>query len=260
MQAILDEMKNLYWINVLISAAMMLLMWELLARVLSVPEYLTPRPSQILLLVYIDYGYFCFNGIITLVEAVSGLLIAFFLSFMLACCFGLFTKVEKLVLPYAIAAQATPIVAIAPLLILWLGSGLASKVAMAAIICFFPMLITISRGLRATLDEQQRLFVVYGASRWQVLRKLRIPTSVPYVFAGLRVSAALSMIGAIVAEYAGANNGLGYVIMQSTYRVDTARLFGGVLFSIIGSLLLFSVIVWLERHIRRAGHYTASEE
>lgn len=248
-------MKNVpYFIVSVISA---LFAWEALVRAFSVPEYLIPRPSQIVMLIYADSSYFLHNGLITLVEAVSGLLIAFLLSFMLACGFGLFKKVEGFVLPYAIAAQATPIVAIAPLLILWLGSGLASKVAMATVICFFPMLITTSRGLRSIPDEQQRLFMVYGASRWQILRKLRIPTSVPYVFAGMRVSAALAMIGAIVAEYAGANEGLGYVIMQSTYRLDTTRLFGGVLFSTIGSLLLFAIIVLLESKVARAGHYRA---
>lgn len=234
-------------ILLLVPLLVFIVAWEASVAIFRVPEYLFPAFSKVALVIFDDNVYFFYHGMVTFFEALMGLLIAFSLSFFVACLFGIFPPAQRLVLPYAIAAQATPIVAIAPLLTLWLGSGAASKVSMAAIICFFPMLITSSRGLSAAPLEHNRLFGVYGASKLQTLFKLQIPTSVPYVFAGLRVSAALSMIGAIVAEFAGASSGLGYVIMQATYRLDTPRLFAGVLISIGGSLLLFSIIVYLER-------------
>jgi len=151
-----------------------------------------------------------------------------------------------MILPYAIATQAVPIVATAPLLILWLGAGMASKVAMAMLICFFPMVVSSTRGLRAVSGEQLALMTVFGATRWQTFWKLRLPTSLAYVLSGMRVSAALAMIGAIVAEYAGADRGLRYVIMQSTYRLDTPLLFAGILVSALGGWLLFLAVVGIE--------------
>ncbi|MGH8497548.1 MAG: ABC transporter permease, partial [Methylococcales bacterium] len=130
-----------------------------------------------------------------------------------------------MILPYFIASQAVPIVAVAPLFILWLGNGITSKVGMAALICFFPVTVNSSRGLRSVSQEHVDLFRINAASAAQIFWKLRLPASLGYVMTGLRVSAALAMIGAIVAEYAGANQGIGYVIMQATYRLDTPLLF-----------------------------------
>jgi NitT/TauT family transport system permease protein len=124
---------------------------------------------------------------------------------------------------------------------------MASKVAMAALICFFPMVVNSTRGLRAASNEQLALMRVFGATVWQTFWKLRLPTSLVYVLSGMRVSAALAMIGAIVAEYAGADRGLGYVITQATYRLDTPRLFAGILYSALGGWLLFLAVAFVER-------------
>jgi NitT/TauT family transport system permease protein len=228
-------------------ALLVLVIWQALTSVFRIPEFLLPSPLRILDQVKLDYGDLFNQGFVTLVEALLGLLVAVATGFLLGAAFALSGTLERMVLPYAVASQAIPIIATAPLLILWLGSGMASKVAMAALICFFPMVVNSTRGLRAASNEQLALMRVFGATVWQTFWKLRLPTSLVYVLSGMRVSAALAMIGAIVAEYAGADRGLGYVITQATYRLDTPRLFAGILYSALGGWLLFLAVAFVER-------------
>jgi NitT/TauT family transport system permease protein len=224
-----------------------ILLWSLAVRVFSIPQYLIPSPGDIWRTMFGTGGYYFSHVLVTLIEAVIGFALAVLIGFATGTLFAMFGWLEQMLLPYAIASQAIPIVAVAPLLVLWLGSGVASKVAMATLLCFFPMVVNTTKGLRAVGPEQLALFRVYNASSLQVFWKLRVPSSLPFVASGMRISAALSMIGAIVAEYAGADRGIGYVIMQATYRVDTAQLFAAILYAALGGLLIFFLSVMLER-------------
>ena len=202
-----------------------------------------------------QHQYFLHHGAITFLEAFLGFALALVIGFALGTSFAVFSVLERALLPYAIASQAVPIVAVAPLLILWLGAGLSSKVAMAALICFFPMVVNSTKGLRSVGDQQIALMHIYNATRWQIFWKLRFPASLAYVLSGMKISAALAMIGAIVAEYAGADEGLGYVIMQATYRLDTVQLFAGIFYSALGGWVLFLIVLAVER--RFLGRYHA---
>jgi len=230
----------------LIFAIMVLLAWNTATQVFHIPQYLLPAPQKIAQSMLIDRDYFMKHGLITLLEASFGFLLAVLLGFLLGTLFAVFQLMEKMVLPYVIASQAVPIVAVAPLFILWLGNSLASKVAMACLICFFPMVVNTTKGLRSIGSQYTALMRSYSATKWQMFWKLRFPSSLAYVIAGLRISAALAMIGAIVAEYAGADQGLGYVIMQATYRLDSVRLFAGIFYAALGGWLIFSTVLLIE--------------
>jgi NitT/TauT family transport system permease protein len=143
--------------------------------------------------------------------------------------------------------QAIPVVAVAPVLSLWFGVGVVSKIAMAALLCWFPMVVNAIRGFEATTTEQKLLFTIYGTSRTQLFFKLQLPQSVRFLLSGARTSAGLAMIGAIVAEYTGANAGLGYVITQSTYRLDTPELFAAILLAALAGLTLSWALGVVER-------------
>ena len=230
----------------LVFALMILLSWSVATAFFRIPEYLLPAPGRILQVMTRDSAYFANHSITTLIEAVLGFLVAVVAGFLIGTTFAIFGYIERMILPYAIASQAIPIVAIAPLFILWLGNSLASKVAMAAVLCFFPMVVNTTRGLRSVGDQQLALMRVYNATRWQIFWKLRFPSSLAFILSGMRISAALAMIGAIVAEYAGADRGIGYVIMQATYRLDTVQLFAGNFYSALGGLLIFGGVLMVE--------------
>lgn len=230
------------------------LIWGVSVEAFDTPRYLFPHPKDILQEFVDRPQYLWRHFIVTLREAMVGFLLAFGIAFGLSIILALFDSVEKFVVPYVIAVQAVPIVAIAPLLVLWLGPDVESKVAMAAIICFPPMAINFSRGIRAASVEHLRLFAVYQTGRWRLFWKLKLPSGLAFYLSGMRVSAALAMIGAIVAEYAGASAGLGYTIMQASYRLDTPLLFASVICSAAGGWLMFGVIVGCE-HVLGRLHY-----
>ena len=154
---------------------------------------------------------------------------------------------ERAAFPWAIVLQTVPIVAIAPLLTIWFGFTLVPKITIAAIICFFPVLVNTTRGLRSVSIQALELMNVLSASKSAIFWRLRLPSSLPYVFAGLRIAATLAVIGAIVAEFTGSNRGIGYVIVQASYRLDTRLMFAAIALSSLGGILFFSLIGWIEK-------------
>jgi NitT/TauT family transport system permease protein len=230
---------------------LVLVVWQLAVVLLDVPAYIIPSPTEIageLVIegpdLIVDLGW-------TMLEAVLGFLVGSGIAIVTAVVFVHVPIVERAAFPWAIVLQTVPIIAIAPLLTIWFGFTLVPKVAIAAIICFFPVLVNTTRGLRAVSAEAFELMSVLSASRRQVLWRLRLPSSLPYVFAGLRVAATLSVIGAIVAEFTGADRGIGYVIVQASYRLDTRLMFAAIVLSSLGGILFFSLIGWLERRALR---------
>jgi NitT/TauT family transport system permease protein len=239
--------KRLQVVFTVLVAMVSVMMWEFLTWALRIPNYLVPPPSRVAAFMKANHVAIFRHAAVTLEEALLGLALAFAVGIALGAVFAMSQTLELIVLPYAIASQAIPIVAVAPLLVLWLGPGLSSKVAMATLLCVFPMIINTTRGLRSATNEQVRLFRIYRATRTQEFLKLRLPSSLPFVLAGMKISAALAMIGAIVAEYAGADEGLGYLITQATYRLDTVAEFGAVLAAALCGLALYGGMAIIER-------------
>jgi NitT/TauT family transport system permease protein len=179
---------------------------------------------------------------VTGLESIGGFAIAIVFAIGAAILFTHSRVIYGSLMPYLIALKAVPLIAIAPLLVIWLGNGFISKAVMVATICFFPIVVNLTRGLRDIPEEQIDLMKSLGANSAQLFIRVRVPNSLPYLFAALKIGSTLSVVGAIVAEFAGANEGIGYVILVAALRTDTALTFCGIfLASILGMLLYYSL-------------------
>jgi NitT/TauT family transport system permease protein len=223
-----------------------LLLWELAVRVLKVPAYLLPPPSVIF--AAIDRELFVHLAV-TSVEALTGFAIGSCCAFAAALVFVRSPFLEKGLFPLAITLKTTPLVAIAPLLVLWLGTGWWSKITAAALICFFPVLVNTVKGLKAADAEFFELFRSFGATREQEFRKLRIPYCMPYFFSALKISSSLAIVGAVVGEFVGATHGIGYVIMVSSSHLETDVLFAAIFAAAAAGIFLFHLIGWIEQRL-----------
>jgi NitT/TauT family transport system permease protein len=213
--------------------------WEAITGLASVPEYLLPAPSKII--AEVDANLLVALAV-TSAEALAGFVIASALAFLIAVLFVRFGALERGLFPLMIAIKTTPLVAIAPLLVLWLGTGWWSKVAAAVLICFFPTLVNTVKGLKAADTEYFELFRSLGAGRAQEFRKLRIPFCLPYLFSALKIASSLAVVGAIVGEFVGATQGLGYLIMVSSSHLETATLFSAIFASALAGITFFYAI------------------
>jgi NitT/TauT family transport system permease protein len=222
------------------------LAWQAIVVVLQIPEYLLPSPAAILATVDRSLGL---DFAVTFSEALAGFTIASVLAFAVATLFVRFHTLEQGIFPIAIAVKTTPIVAIAPLLVIWLGTGWWSKIVAAILICFFPVLVNTVKGLKAADMEYRELFETMGATRAQEFRKLRVPYCLPYLFSALKISSSLAVVGAIVGEFVGATKGLGYLIMISSAPLETATLFSAIFAAAVAGIAMFYVISFTERRL-----------
>ena len=218
--------------------------WELHIRFFKVPAYLVPAPSLIAQTLQRNLGA-------TVIEAAGGFFIGNAVAILLATLFVHNKTMERTLFPIAVAVRTVPIIAIAPILVLLLGNGYAPKIVIAALISFFPTLVNMVRGLEAVEASALELMRVLSATRRQILFKLRLPSSLPFLFAALKISTASSVIGAIVAEWIGADTGLGYLIVVSTFEFRTGLLYATTAVASFLALGLFLAIVVLERLVIR---------
>jgi NitT/TauT family transport system permease protein len=225
--------------------------WQLLVMALRLPAFILPGPALVWerFLRAITDGSLLYNAAITLLEVVLGLI----LGAGLATCLGyLLSKsklLEQILSPYLVASQAIPIVAIAPLLVIWFGPGMASKVLICGLIVFFPVLVNTTVGLRAVPDKLRDLMRSLQASRLQMLIHLEIPAALPVFLGGLRIGATLSVIGAVVGEFVGADRGLGFLINIGRGQYDTALVFVAIFALVLMALALYGLVVLLESHL-----------
>ena len=211
-----------------------------------IPEYLLPAPTAILASVD-RYAGLLLRGDVR--RGVGRLCHRQRSGIHLATLFVRFHALEDGLFPIAIAVKTTPIVAIAPLLVIWLGTGWWSKIVAAILICFFPVLVNTVKGLKAADLEYRELFDTLGASRAQEFRKLRIPFCLPYLFSALKISSSLAVIGAIVGEFVGATQGLGYLIIISSAHLETATLFSAIFAAAFAGIAMFYAISFAERRL-----------
>ncbi|MCB9681072.1 MAG: ABC transporter permease subunit [Alphaproteobacteria bacterium] len=224
-----------------------LALWAALATTLS--EVLLPGPADVARAVAREWARLLEATAWTAAAALAGLGIAFVGAMTGAIAFQWSRRLEAALYPYALLLQTVPIVAIAPLLVVWLGYGLPVSTATAAIVCFFPILTGASVGLRACDPEHVDLLRLYGAGWWQELFKLRLPWSLPYLFSGLRTAVGLAVIGAIVGEFVGSNGQpptLGYLVLRSARSADTAVTFAAIAASTGLALVCFGAVRLLE--------------
>jgi NitT/TauT family transport system permease protein len=221
--------------------------WEAAVRYFGIPHYIAPAPSAVATVLVSRFGMLMSNLTPTMIEAVLGFLLGNTLAIIAATTFVYKRTVEEAFFPIAVMVNTIPVVAKAPILVLLLGNGIAPKVAIAALICFFPTLVNMTRGLRDVSPQQMELMRVLSASPREVFLKLRLQNSLPYLFSALKIAAPTSVIGAIVGEWIGATNGIGALIIQATYNFDSSLLYATIVVGSTFSALFFGLIVWLER-------------
>ncbi len=224
-----------------------LLVWQILVLLFNIPEYLLPKPTSIISEIITNFSSLLTHTGITMFEAIIGYIIANLIGFSVAVIFAHSKTIEKGFYPYAIALKTTPIIAMAPLLVLWFGTGLFSKIVAAALVCFFPILVNTVKGLGSVDSDALDLFKSYSASKWQIFTKLRFPNSLPYIFSALKISTGLAVVGAVVGEFVGASKGIGYVILVSSYHLETTTMFAAIIMSALAGVLFFWLISILEK-------------
>lgn len=214
-----------------------LLIWQGAIKLFDVSALIFPAPTDVLVSLYkgIASGEYFLHFGVTLFEILAGFAIGAVLGFVLGALIGQIKILETVLYPYVVAFQTIPKVAVAPLFVVWFGFGMSSKVVITATVVFFPVLANTILGLRSAAREQIDLMTAFTASRWQVFTMVRLPHALPYVFAGLDIGIVLAVIGAIVGEFVGAQSGLGYLILQRNFSMDTAGVFAIlIVLSLIG--------------------------
>lgn len=222
----------------------MLALWQLVVSALSLPRFMLPGPIEVMSTLLNQFEYFAFHASITAVETLLGLLLGIVGGVLLALVMGLFKIAKRFVMPILIVSQALPVFAIAPLLVLWFGYGMASKVVMASLIIFFPVTSYFFDGIRRTEPSLVDLGRLYEASRVQILFQIRVPHALPSLSSGLRVSAVFAPIGAIVGEWVGSSAGLGFIMLHANARMQTESVFAALLFLGTMALVLRYTVYW----------------
>lgn len=223
--------------QILVGFGLFALLWHLIVTLFSLPSYLLPAPTVVTQELWRALPSYLYHTGVTAFEALLGFFVGNGVGFLAGIMLHRYALLQQFSLPVFIGLQSVPIVAIAPLLIVWFGSGLLSKVAMATIICFFPMIVNTLQAFAGVDQDARDLFVLYRASFSAMLRMLLIPAALPTLVAALRISAGLAVVGAIVAELTGADKGLGYILLNASYRLETERLFAAMLLAAgLGSL------------------------
>jgi NitT/TauT family transport system permease protein len=230
--------------------------WEAAVRLFGISKIVLPPPSGIMLAFWdgLLAGDFSWHLAVTLYEILAGFAVGALFGLLLGFVIALVPLAERIFYPYVIAFQTVPKVAIAPIIVIWFGYGVTSKIVITATIAFFPLLANTIMGLRAAPRDQIEMLVTYTASRWQVFRMVRLKQALPYIFVGLDVAIVLSVIGAIVGEFVGAKAGLGYLILQKNFNFDMAGTFAIlIILSAIGvglhaliSLAHRRVVFWMD--------------
>ena len=235
-----------------------LIIWEAAVRITGVPSYLIPGPSAIISAFLVDPAGLLLSLASTLLVTFVALLVAALLGVVLAIGIASNRLLAAAIQPWAVILQVTPIVAIAPLIIVWVGDPFASLVVCATIVAFFPVFANTAAGLASAPPELADLFRLYGASRLTTLRLLRLPATLPYFLAGLRISGGLALVGAVVAEFVagsgGFASGLAYRILEAGYRLQIPRMFAAlVLLSLAGIAINFGLGAFASFVMRRRG-------
>jgi len=233
---------------VIASIFIAVLLWYGLARLGSFPAFILPAPGQVWdrFVQALSDGSLMFHAATTLSEVLAGLALGVSAATLLGYLLARSRSFERLLSPYIVASQSVPVVAIAPLLVIWFGPGMFSKVLICALIVFFPVLINTIVGLRSVPEELNELMRSLQATRWQTFHLLEVPAALPVFLGGLRIGATLAVIGAVVGEFIGADQGLGFLINVGRGQYDTALVFVAV-FALVGmALTMYGLVVWLE--------------
>ena len=235
----------------LLGGATIIALWYFVIIVFGVREFIAPAPHQVLAEIVDKADLLLLNAIPTIQECVAGFLLGNSLAVLVAIIFVHNRLAERMYYPIAVLFNTIPIIAISPILVLIFGLGMAPKIIIAAIICFFPTLVNMIRGFSSVSESELELMRILSANRREVFFKLRVRRSLPFLFAALRIASTTSVIGAIVGEWIGANLGLGALIIQATFNYRSGLLYAAILVSSLLAITLFTIVVLLEKRFLR---------
>jgi putative hydroxymethylpyrimidine transport system permease protein len=223
------------------------LAWQGLASLESVDDLLVASPVETAEALYDEFGLLSDNALVTLVEVLLGLAVAVPLGVLLAVAMHLVRPLRDAAYPLLVASQAIPIVVLAPIFVLAFDYGIGPKVAIVALICFLPITVNLLDGLRSVPPELLKLMRSLGASRLRSLRSVELPAALPYLFSGLKIAATVSVIGAVFGEWAGADEGLGRLVLLANNQLETPRVYAGTVLLTLMAVGLFLAVVAAER-------------
>lgn len=242
--------------SILFGIALLFSIWLLAIRLTDLPAYILPHPADVLRALYSGLAVPITSKIgyyvplwATLSNAFLGLAIGSGLGILLGALMAEFKMFEKIFMPYAFALQSLPKIAIAPLIIIWCGFGESSKVVMAAMLTFFPMLVNSFAGLRSTQPERVELMKVLSASRVETFLRVKLPSAAPFIFAGFDMAVVYSLLGTIVAEFLGAQNGMGVVVVRAQAVTDTTGVFAALIVLGAVGILLHLIVKGVEKKV-----------
>jgi putative hydroxymethylpyrimidine transport system permease protein len=225
--------------------------WDVLADALSIEPFLVPAPSEVAEALWEDRALLADDAWVTIQEILLGFLCAVVVGVGFAVLLHLSPTLRRAFYPLIVASQTVPIVVVAPILVIWFGFGIGPKLAIIALICFFPITVNTLDGLRSVDPDAVKMMRTLDASRLQTFRHLEAPTALPYAFSGAKVAVAVAVIGAVFGEWVGSSEGLGHLILTSNNSLQTARIFAAVLVLSAIAIALFALLALIERRFVR---------
>lgn len=225
----------------------LIVLWQVLVRLFEVPAFLLPAPTDIVRLMIDEWALIQMHSLSTIWSIASGYVAATAFALAVSAVMIRFPLVERLIMPIFVGLQSVPKIAIAPLILVWVGAGVGSKILVVASIAFFPIVINTMAGFKEIDRGLADVFRSVDASERQMFFRLRLPYAMPYIFAGLRIATTLAVLGAIVAEWLAASNGLGYLVLSGSFNFNTARSFAAIIMLAIIGTAFFAFMSWLER-------------
>jgi len=232
------------------------LAWEAYAYFGNVDRIIVPAFSEVIKAGIENMPELLSNLLVTINESIVAFLVGSVLAFLSAVVFVLLKPVKNTLLPIAIAVKAMPVITLVPIIILWFGNGFESKVIIGILVAFFPVLVNSIKGLEEIDEEKLDLFRSYSASKLQILLKLRIPNSLPYVFSSLKIASAYAVVGVVIGEYIGSVNGLGHVIVISSYYLEIPLMFASIMLVALWGMVFYGIILVLEKLLVEKGVLT----
>jgi NitT/TauT family transport system permease protein len=225
--------------------------WQLVASYGNIDSLILPSPLEVVESFLENLGELMGNLFVTAIESVAGFVIGAGIAFALSITFVHYKIIKNSTLPFAIGLKATPLIALAPLVILWFGNEIFSKIIMGAMVAFFPVLINSVQGLAEVEKEQLNLLKSYSATKMQILVKLRIPNAMPFIFSSLKIASTLAVVGVVIGEFTGADKGLGFIIINASYYLNTPLMFAAIILISLWGISFYAVMVAFEKIVDR---------
>ncbi|HUE20016.1 MAG TPA: ABC transporter permease [Stellaceae bacterium] len=230
-----------------LSHLLLVVAWYLFVVIGKVPSFVMPTPYATIHALLVPNYRWLENIRATGIEIFAGYALAVVVGITLALIFSWFRRIEMIAMPLLVSLNMIPKVALGPLIIVWFSYGIGPNIMMAFAICFFPIVLTTARGLREVEPDLLDLVRTLKGSRWQIFVKIQLPGALPYIFAGMKVATILAVAGAVVGEFLGSDRGLGYLMLQVQVTLDTAAMFMAVILITIIGMLLYGLVIGLER-------------